>query len=442
MLQTKSLLRQQYQLKQKLGQNAGRQTWQAEDITSGEDVIIKLLAFAPQTPWDDLKLFEREAMTLRQLQHPCIPQYRDYFSIDDHTIWFALVQSYIPGTSLKNLLAEGRKFSELEVKNIAINILEVLIYLHELSPVVLHRDIKPSNIILGEDQKIYLVDFGSVQACAATEGVTFTVVGSYGYTPMEQFGGRAVPASDLYALGATLIHLLTGITPAELPQQNMRIQFRKYLSISQELLDWIEILTHPHVEQRFPTARQALAALEIPHLVRQKLFKIEKPAQSRIKFKKSSHQLSIKIPSRGFKSSDSFILIWILVFYGATIPFGLITFPFVILYWLLGLIPLIIILFSAFGQIDLFFDQRHFILQWKLLGIPYRLLKGDIALIQDISEHRSTIQQINGISSKNIEIKAGNRKYQLCGFIAPICAVERQWLIQELRNWLGLISET
>jgi Serine/threonine protein kinase len=92
--------------------------------------------------------------------------------------------------------------------------------LHELSPPVLHRDIKPSNLILDDSEQIYLVDFGAVQAQASVTGVTFTVVGTSGYAPLEQFWGRgAVAASDLYALGATLIHLLTNTYPADLPQK-------------------------------------------------------------------------------------------------------------------------------------------------------------------------------------------------------------------------------
>ncbi len=105
-------------------------------------------------------------------------------------------------------------------------------YLHQLNPPVLHRDIKPSNLILGEDEQVYLVDFGAVQDSAVKEGGTFTVVGTYGYTAIEQFGGRAVTASDLYALGATLIHLLTGIAPADLPQKDLRIHFSDKVSIS------------------------------------------------------------------------------------------------------------------------------------------------------------------------------------------------------------------
>ncbi|HAG85045.1 MAG TPA: serine/threonine protein kinase [Cyanobacteria bacterium UBA12227] len=264
MLQAEQILHDRYQLKEKLGQNAGRQTWLAEDLHSNptESVIVKLLAFGGEVQWDDLKLFEREVQILKQLDHPRIPKYRDYFSIDERTLWFGLVYEYIPGVSLREVLNQGKRFSEKQVRQIAANILKILIYLHELNPPILHRDIKPSNLILAEDKKVYLVDFGAVQDRAAREGATFTVVGTYGYAPMEQFGGRAVPSSDVYALGATLIHLLTGTAPADLPQKNLRISFKDKVSISPSLVRWIEKLTEPDVEQRFNTAYQALSALE------------------------------------------------------------------------------------------------------------------------------------------------------------------------------------
>lgn len=223
MLQSEQVLHKRYRLKQKLGQNAGRQTWLAHDLhtTPAESVIVKLLAFGGEVQWDDLKLFEREAQVLKQLNHSRIPKYRDYFHIDERSLWFGLVQEYIPGTCLKELLNQGKRFTEQQVRQIAVDVLQILIYLHELNPSMLHRDIKPSNLILGEDKQVYLVDFGAVQDRAGKEGATFTVVGTYGYAPMEQFGGRAVPASDLYALGATLIHLLTGTAPADLPQRDL-----------------------------------------------------------------------------------------------------------------------------------------------------------------------------------------------------------------------------
>jgi serine/threonine protein kinase len=265
-MQAADILQERYQIKKKIGDNAGRKTWLATDIQSSppSPVIVKLIAFNPQIQWNDLKLFEREAQVLKNINHPKIPQYRDYFSVDDvegsGLRWFGLVQEYIPGDSLKQLLDKG--FKEKDVYSIATQILQILIHLHELSPPVIHRDIKPSNLILGKDNQIYLVDFGAVQDKAKAEGATFTVVGTSGYAPPEQLWGKAVPTSDLYALGATLIHLLTEIAPAELPQNQMRIQFKERVTINPEFANWIEQLIQPAPERRFSTARQALIALQ------------------------------------------------------------------------------------------------------------------------------------------------------------------------------------
>ena len=264
MLHFGQVLQGRYQLKQKLEQNAGRQTWLAADLQSvpNQLVIVKLLAFGSEVQWDEVKLFEREAQVLQQLNHPQIPKYRDYFCVDDRVLWFGLVQEYIPGSSLKELLNQGKRFTQQQVRQIAIEVLNILVYLHELNPPVLHRDIKPSNLIWGEDEQVYLVDFGAVQDKAAKEGATFTVVGTYGYAPMEQFGGRAVPASDIYALGATLIHLLTGVVPADLPQQNLQIQFADQVSSSPSMVGWLQKLSEPALERRFSSASLALVALE------------------------------------------------------------------------------------------------------------------------------------------------------------------------------------
>ncbi|MEA5621783.1 serine/threonine-protein kinase [Nostoc sp. UHCC 0251] len=266
MLQPEQILQDRYQIQRQLGNNGIRQTWLAKDLqaSNGENstVVVKLLAFGGTVQWDDLKLFEREAQILKQLNHPRIPQYIDYFCIDDRTLWFALIQEYIPGESLKDKLAVGKRFSEKRARKIAVEVLNILTYLHELNPGVLHRDIKPSNLIWGEDNRIYLVDFGAVQDKAAKEGVTFTVVGTYGYAPMEQFGGRAVAASDLYALGATLIHLLTGTCPSDLPQQDLRLQFTDRVNLSPSFVSWLQKLIEPAPEQRFISASEALNVLK------------------------------------------------------------------------------------------------------------------------------------------------------------------------------------
>lgn len=266
MLQAEQLLQNRYQLQSLLGNNGIRQTWLALDLQAPDvqkkQVVVKILAFGGAVQWDDLKLFEREAQILQQLNHPRIPKYVDYFCIDDQTLWFGLVQEYIPGESLKELLVLGKRFTQKQARKIAVEVLNILTVLHELNPVVLHRDIKPSNLIWGEDDSIYLVDFGAVQDKAAKEGVSFTVVGTYGYAPMEQFGGRAVAASDLYALGASLIHLLTGTSPSDLPQRDLRIQFTDRVNLSPSFVSWLEKMTEPAPEQRFATAQQALIALK------------------------------------------------------------------------------------------------------------------------------------------------------------------------------------
>lgn len=264
------LLRDRYKIQQRLGKKAGRQTLLARDLNTRELVVIKLLTFSSDFNWDDLKLFEREAQTLQSLSHPALPHYLDSFELDTpNGKGFAMVQSYIEAPSVEEHLKAGRTFSESEIKQLAKALLEILTYLHGQKPPLIHRDIKPSNILLTNRSgnsvgQVYLVDFGSVQTLATQEGRTVTVVGTYGYMPPEQFGGRAVPASDLYSLGATLIALATRAHPADLPQKDMRIQFEQATHLSPAFVDWLSQMTQPSLDRRFTSAESALQALEQP----------------------------------------------------------------------------------------------------------------------------------------------------------------------------------
>ena len=225
------MLQNRYVLRQSLGGKMNyspRQTWLADDTQAGhpeKSVVIKFLQFGGQSQWHDLKLFEREVQVLRQLNHPRIPQCGPSFHFREPGEWVGFIEAYIPGESLQTLLNQGHKFSEAAVRSIAEQVLEILIYLHGHNPPILHRDIKPSNLILTPDRKVYLIDFGAVQERPHSVGQSFTIVGTYGYTPMEQFGGQSEPASDLYALGATLIHLLTGVPPSEMVQADLQLRF-------------------------------------------------------------------------------------------------------------------------------------------------------------------------------------------------------------------------
>ena len=265
---SQEILSKGYEIERQLAKKAGRRTLLARDLNSGKLVVIKLLNFSNDFSWEDLKLFEREAQTLQNLEHPTIPRYIDYFELDTHNgKTYALVQSYIQGKSLEEELEARGKFKEKKIKKIARSLLEILVYLHRRQPPLIHRDIKPSNIILAGNI-IYLVDFGSVQTLANKGGKTVTVVGTYGYMPPEQFGGAASAASDLYSLGATLITLATGIQPADLPQQGMRIAFEELANLTPEFVEWLRWLIEPSLERRASSAESALRALESMEIVK------------------------------------------------------------------------------------------------------------------------------------------------------------------------------
>ncbi len=162
--------------------------------------------------------FEREARILANLKHSALPRVIDHFSEDNEQF---LVMDYVPGPDLKALLQQqGRPFAEAEVLRWADELLDALEYLHSHEPAVVHRDIKPSNLKLTAKGGITLLDFGLAKgAVGQTTSATLdrSVPGySPHYAPPEQMQGeRTDPRSDLYSLGATLYHLLTGQVPSD-----------------------------------------------------------------------------------------------------------------------------------------------------------------------------------------------------------------------------------
>ncbi|BAZ52986.1 serine/threonine protein kinase [Nostoc sp. NIES-4103] len=299
---SEELLNHRYQIQKELGRNTGRSTFLAKDLQNQQLVVIKFLTFNHDFRWEDLKLFEREVQIIQSLSHPAIPQYIEYFEVDTPK-WrgFALVQTYIEAQSLQKHLSNGRTFSEAEVKQLAKALLSILDYLHTHEPPAIHRDIKPSNILLANRSAhsigdIYLVDFGSVQTANCQDG-TITIVGTYGYMPPEQFGGKVFPASDLYSLGATLIYLITGVEPADLPQEDLQIQFEKFANISSNFREWLNLMTHPSLKKRFSSAQEALEALESRKIT------LQNPPLSKIILTKTADSINITIPYKQNKAA-------------------------------------------------------------------------------------------------------------------------------------------
>ncbi|MBP0020581.1 MAG: serine/threonine protein kinase [Cyanobacteria bacterium SBLK] len=302
------LIDDRYQIVTLLGQGGMGTTYAAVDRDIHQRVAIKAVSLRQVRDWKIVELFEREAKVLATLKHPAIPQYLNYFHRDTESDrYFYLVQELVEGESLAALIDRGWKLNEEHVKYIATQILEILRYLHSLHPPVIHRDIKPQNIIVRPDGKVYLVDFGAVQEVYRnTLSFGGTFVGTMGYISPEQFRGKVIPASDLYSLGCTLLFVLTGRSPADLPQKRMRFDFRDRLSLSPAFMSWLEKIVEPAKEDRFPSADVALKALhqknalvvaqKAPLRTNYRFRRIRKPMNTNVILKRSDRNLSVTIP--------------------------------------------------------------------------------------------------------------------------------------------------
>lgn len=257
------LIKQRYQINNILGKGGVGITYSAVDTKKQVTVAIKAVSLRQLNDWKQVELFEREAQVLAKLNHPNIPKYLDYFDIEtDKDKVFYIVQQLAPGKSLFQLVEQGWRTTETEVKEIAKQILSILIYLHSLTPPVIHRDIKPQNLIRSDEGKIFLVDFGAVQnTYYDTLMQGSTVVGTYGYMAPEQFRGKAFPTTDLYSLGATLLYLLTHRPPSELPANTLKIDFKSHVNISDNFTSWLDKILEPDPEDRFNSAQEALSTL-------------------------------------------------------------------------------------------------------------------------------------------------------------------------------------
>ncbi|WP_019503352.1 serine/threonine-protein kinase [Pleurocapsa sp. PCC 7319] len=261
--QSSEIIADRYQIITILGQGGMGTTYAAVDLNSSRRVAIKVVSLRQANEWKILELFAREAKVLANLDHTHIPNYLDYFELDtENDRRFYLIQELVTGESLEKLIETDWQVTEVEAKNIAIQMLEILVYLHSITPPVIHRDIKPQNIIRQADGKVYLVDFGAVQDIYRnTVSISNTFVGTLGYIPLEQLRGKVIPASDLYSLGCSLLFLLTGKSPTDLPETRMKIDFRSQVNVSQYFTNWLDRLIEPDIDKRFQSAEDALLGL-------------------------------------------------------------------------------------------------------------------------------------------------------------------------------------
>ena len=246
------ILGSRYRIVRPLGGGGMKSVYLAEDLKLANRlcaVAAMIDNFAnPSEQQAAIAAFQREADMLAALRNEHIPQVYDKFSEQQSHY---LVMEFVEGDTLENRVkTEGGKLSEHEAIDIAIQILDTLEYLHGLKPQVIYRDMKPSNVMTTPDGKVKLIDFGIARFFQTS---SMTTMGTPGYSPPEQYGGKVEERSDLYALAATLHEALTGRSPVPFdfpPLCKLRPGSNKQLS------DLIEQALADKVEDRVPNARE------------------------------------------------------------------------------------------------------------------------------------------------------------------------------------------
>jgi len=260
---TPAVVAGRYELLQVLGNGSFGRTYLARDRTSGRHVAIKLLDPRTVADWKSIERFEREAAVLQTLRHQGIPEFHELL----HEPWEGanatfLVMEYIEGVSLAQMIAEQRTLDGGTVLDMFLELLGVLDYLHSRVPPVLHRDIKPANIIVRPSGHPALVDFGAVRATLMQpDEFGSTVAGTFGYMPYEQYMGQASAASDLYALAATFLHLMTGRPPRDFMSDAGQIDVPASLPGDARLGPILERMLRRAPAERFNSARDVRQAL-------------------------------------------------------------------------------------------------------------------------------------------------------------------------------------
>ncbi|WP_298976721.1 protein kinase domain-containing protein [uncultured Thermosynechococcus sp.] len=250
------ILGNRYEILRELASNAWLQTYLALDRRRYEQVVLYLFLVGRGMSKEEINLLERTATALKKLNHAALPAYLDSFEVDIETgKGFALVESYIEAKSLATWKAEGRIFNEADLQLLAQRLLEVLIYLHGQQPPLIHGNINPTTILLGDRSghdlgAVYLIGWGVAQIPPVAASLTETSP----YIAPEQRQGAICPASDLYALGMSLIELTLNQPLNEQVYRAGHLQLPPYVALSPEFTRWLEKMVALALPERFESA--------------------------------------------------------------------------------------------------------------------------------------------------------------------------------------------
>lgn len=238
---------QRYEIIGRIGVGGQGTAYLAKDLDNDTDVVVKESLFPV---YADSKVraeygerFVREVELLQRFDHPSVVRLRDSFQSPQRGY---LVLDLIDGDSLRQRVQKDGAMSEEVVRGLLAQMIEIMSYLHHLTPPVVHRDFTPDNLILDKHGRLVLIDFNVAREMRSTK--TATVVGKHAYIPAEQFRGQFDERSDIYALGCTLHYLLTGKDPEPITQSSPRIQLP---GLSEQLNSLIEKCTEQDPADRF-----------------------------------------------------------------------------------------------------------------------------------------------------------------------------------------------
>lgn len=261
----------QYRVQTELGRNreGGRISYLAQRLDCEDElVVIKQFRFVQtDANWQGFKAYEREIQFLRELDHPRIPRYLDSFETNDG---FCMVQEYKAAPTLGN----RRTFKPIEIKKIALSVLEILVDLQSRMPPIFHRDIKPENILVDDRHQAYLIDFGLARIDLQEVAVSSMVAGTPGFmAPEELFNRPLTKASDLYSLGATIICLITNTRSIDinnLLDDNYHLKFNHLVTgVNPLFIKWLQKMVASNPRDRFPdasAAQQKLGSIDIENI--------------------------------------------------------------------------------------------------------------------------------------------------------------------------------
>ncbi|MEJ6483620.1 serine/threonine-protein kinase [Nostoc punctiforme UO1] len=263
---TRKTLRNRFEIIKHLGSGGSGDTYLAVDLDLPGKPHCVVKHFQPKDSNPAVlpiakKLFDREAEVLYQLgnDHDQIPRLFAHFDEDGD---FYLVQEFIDGHALTQEIVSGQRLSESAVLNLLKDILEVLAFVHQNN--IIHRDIKPQNLMRRHsDQKIVLIDFGSIKKIGALGAGLTIAVGTPGYMPSEQAKGKPKLCSDIYAVGMIGIQALTGLIPEQIKEDpnTGEVLWRDQVQVSDALANVLDTMVRDRYNQRYQSATEALQAL-------------------------------------------------------------------------------------------------------------------------------------------------------------------------------------